>query len=281
MKSLLSIITLSLFMSLFPSMLKAQDQPALPDSIIQYDIRKYNSENLGIKDLVFEARIDQLTETLNKNLALGKLVDVHFKIYWMAPNEWKIDVNGLPKGFEEIKSDLRQLISGKLEYIMPKPFKTSLVELSFEQASEEGRPYLKAFDPNFSKPFTEMRLYFDSSSKLTKILTLYTQAKAESTFDYATFPWSNNKIVLTKQSTVSSFGASQSTITHSFEYVNVNGFGFPSKMAIKTNNKITVPARGKEKEKVLSSEMNSVIKFSKYETNTGKAKRYIVDGLQK
>ncbi len=81
MKSLVFVFILSLFMSFIPKLALAQEgTTAIPEEVLQYDIRRYNPEAQGVKDLVFELRMDNLTETLNKNLALGKLVDVHFKV---------------------------------------------------------------------------------------------------------------------------------------------------------------------------------------------------------
>lgn len=282
MKPLFLVVCLSLFVSMFPTLLKAQDAtPALPEQLIQYDVRKYNLEAQGLKDLVFEVRVDQLTETLNKNLSLGKLVDVHFKVYWMPANEWRIEVNGLPKGFDEIKSDLKQLVAGKLEYVLSRPFKSVVEGLSFENYTEKGVNYLRAFDPLYTKPFTDILLQFDQNGRLLYMRTNVPNAATEATFEYNVFPWSNSKFLVTKHTAKTKYGVSESTITHGIEYAAMNGFGFPSKMTIKTNNKVTIPPRGKEKEKVINQDMTSVLKFSKYETNTGKAKRFIVDGVLK
>lgn len=282
MKPLFLVILLSLFISIFPGFLNAQETtPPLPEQLIQYDVRKYSPEAQGLKDLVFEVRLDQLTETLNKNLSLGKLVDVHFKVYWMAPNEWRIEVNGLPKGFDEIKNDLKQLVAGKLEYVLSRPFKTVVEGLSFENYTEKGVNYIRAFDPLYAKPFTDILLQFDQNGRLLYMRTNIPSAVTEANFEYNVYPWSNSKFLVTKHTSKSKYGVSESTIAHGIEYLAVNSFGFPSKMTIKTNNKVTIPARGKEKEKVINQDMTSILKFSKYETNTGKAKRFIVDGVMK
>lgn len=283
MKPLFLIICLSLFVSLFPDLVKAQNSTAanLPEQFIQYDIRKYNLEAQGLKDLVFDVRVDQLTETLNKNLSLGKLVDVHFKVYWMAPDQWRIEVNGLPKGFDEIKSDLRQLVAGKLEYVLAKPIKNAVDGLSFENYSENGVNYIRAFDPLHAKAFTDILFQFDQNGRLMYMKTNVPGVATEATFEYNVFPWSNSKFLVTKHTAKTKYGVSVSSISHNIDYASVNGFGLPNKITIKTNNKVTIPARGKEKEKVINQDMTSVLRFSKYETNTGKAKRFIVDGTLK
>lgn len=282
MKPLFYVIFLSLFVSMFPSILNAQDSaPILPEQLIQYDVRKYNPEAQGLKDLVFEVRVEQLTETLNKNLSLGKLIDVHFKVYWMPSNEWRIEVNGLPKGFDEVKNDLKQLVAGKLEYVLSRPFKAVVEGLTFENYTEKGINYIRAFDPLYSKPFTDILLQFDLNGRLLYMRTNIPNSTVETNFEYGVYPWSNSKFLVTKHISKSKLGVSESTISHLIEYSLVNSFGFPSKMTIKTNNKVTLPAQGKDKEKIVSQDMTSVLKFSKYETNTGKAKRFIIDGVMK
>jgi len=61
----------------------------------------------------------------------------------------------------------------------------------------------------------------------------------------------------------------------------VNGIGFPSKITIKNESVVTIPAMGKEKEKKIKNQVGSIIRFTKYEVNTGKAQRYINEGLKR
>jgi predicted Fe-Mo cluster-binding NifX family protein len=44
---------------------------------------------------------------------------------------------------------------------------------------------------------------------------------------------------------------------------------------------VTIPANGKEKEKKVKNETGTTIRFTKYEVNTGKAQRYINDGIKR
>ncbi len=253
----------------------------VPEEVSQFDIRKYNLEQVGIRDLVFEARMDNLSETLTKALSLGKLTDVHFKIYWMAPDQWKVDVNGLPKSAVQVEQDLRQLITGKLEFIVAKSLGSSLTGLSFEKVVIDGKNFVKAFDPNYTRAFNEILMEFDNSGKMIEMRTVVPGNLSINLYEYNVQSWSNNKFLVSKLVSKAKYGATESTITHSLEYQSVNGVGVPAKITIKTQNKTTIPARGKDKEKIINQELNSAIKFSKFELNTGKAKRYIVDGLLK
>ena len=76
-------------------------------------------------------------------------------------------------------------------------------------------------------------------------------------------------------------GAAKLTTINDIDYISVNGIGFPSKIVVKNISEVVVPAHGKEKEKKVKQEIGTTIRFSKYEVNTGKARRFITDGTKK
>jgi hypothetical protein len=66
--------------------------------------------------------------------------------------------------------------------------------------------------------------------------------------------------------------------SNSIEYVVVNGMGFPVKVTVKNISETIIPATKKAKEKKIKNESGTIVRFSKYEVNTGKAKRFITEG---
>ena len=76
-------------------------------------------------------------------------------------------------------------------------------------------------------------------------------------------------------------GTSVATTTNSIEYVSVAGIGFPSKIIVKNVQEVIIPANGKEKEKKVKNENGAILRFSKYEPNTGKAQRFMEEGLRR
>lgn len=251
------------------------------DELEQFEIRSYAPQKSGVTDLVFEARIDHLTEMLSKNLSLGKLSDVYFKIYWLSPSEYKIEVEGLPKGFSEIKSDLSSLIKGKLEFVLPEKFSDKFKNYTLKAEPITNGKLIHAIDTTYTLAVPEVDIVIDKSGQLKTIETRAPMSAVKSEFFHSPKSWSNNKLVLDKVVLSSRQGAANLTTINEIEYLNVNGVGFPEKITIKNVSEMTIPATEKEKEKKIKNETGTIIKFSKYEVNLGKAQRHINEGLKR
>lgn len=245
------------------------------DELEQYEIRSYAPQKSGVKDLVFEARIDGLTEILQKNLTVGKLSDVSFKIYWLSPSQYQVEVHGLPKGFQEVKSDLTQLIKGKLEFVLPESFSEKFKGYNLKAEPIADGKLIRAIDQTYTMAVPEVDIVLDKTGTLKTVETRAPMSAVKTEFFHSPKSWSNNKLVIDRIVLTSKQGAAKVTSTNDIEYLNVNGVGFPSKITIKNVAEAKVPANGKEKEKTVKSETGTVIKFTKYEVNTGKAQRYM------
>ena len=249
--------------------------------IEQYEIRNYDPQKSGVSDLVFEARIDNLTEILNKTGNFGKLIDVYFKIYWLSPSQYKIEVMGLPKGFDEIRSDLSDLIKGKLEFIIPEKFSDKFKNYTLKAEPIADGKLIKAIDDTYTMAVPEVDIFFDNSAKLKSIQTKSTYSPVKTEFFQTPKSWSQGKLVMDKIVTTSKQGVTSINTTNTIEYVAIEGKGFPGKVAVKTIAETIIPASKKEKEKKIKNESGTTVKFVKYEVNTGKAFRFITEGLRR
>jgi hypothetical protein len=265
MKKVLSVLLIAISFASF-----AQEKI---EELEQYEIRSYAPQKTGVKDLVFEARIDNLTEMLQKNLSLGKLTDVNYKIYWVSPSQYRIDVQGLPKGFDEVKSDLIQLIKGKLEFVLPESFSEKFKGYTLKAEPIADGKLIRAIDATYTMAVPEVDIVMDKTGQLKTVETRAPLSAVKTEFVHSPKSWSNNKLVLDKITLTSNQGGAKVTSTNDIDYMNVNGIGFPSKIAIKNVAEMKVPATAKEKEKTVKNETGTVIRFSKYEVNTGKALR--------
>ena len=245
------------------------------------EIRTYTPQKSGVTDLVFEARIDNLTEMLSKNLVLGKLVDVSFKIYWVSPSQFKIEVYGLPKGFEEIKADLISLIKGKLEFVLPEKFSEKFKGYTLKAEPIADGKLIHAIDATYTMAVPEVDIVIDKAGQLKTVETRASMSSVKTVFSHSPKAWSNNKLLLDKVTLTTKQGAAVLTTTNELEYVSVGGIGFPSKITIKNLSEIDVPKTAKEKEKKIKSETGTIIRFSKYEVNSGKAQRYLTSGMKR
>ncbi len=251
------------------------------EELEQFEIRSYAPQKSGVTDLVFEARIDNLTETLSKNLVLGKLVDVSYKIYWISPTQYKIEVQGLPKGFFEVKEDLISLIKGKLEFVLPERFSEKFKGYTLKAEAIPDGKLIHAIDATYTMAIPEADIVLDKTGQLKTVETRAPMSAVKTEFFHSPKSWSNNKLVLDKIILTSGQGQTKFTTINDIDYANVNGVGFPSKIAIKNIAEVTIPANGKEKEKKVKNETGTTIRFTKYEVNTGKAQRYINDGIKR
>jgi hypothetical protein len=251
------------------------------EDLEQYEIRSYAPQKSGVNDLVFEARIDNLTEMLSKNLVLGKLVDVSYKIYWLSPSQYKIEVQGLPKGFQDVRADLIALIKGKLEFVLPEKFSDKFKGYTLKGEPVADGKLIRAIDATYTMAIPEVDITMDKTGQLKTIETRAPMSAVKTEFFHSPKSWSNNKLVLDKVVLTSKQGAADLTTINDIDYMNVNGIGFPSKITIKNISEVTIPAHGKEKEKRVKNETGTVIRFSKYEVNTGKAQRYMTEGLKR
>lgn len=272
---LLSILSITILMG---TPVLAQEKNEI---IEQYEIRSYDPQKSGLTDLVFEARIDNLTEILNKTQTFGKLVDVYYKVYWLSPSQYKIEVLGLPKGFQEVRDDLSTLLKGKLEFIIPEKFSDKFKGYTFKAEPIADGKLIKAIDDSYTLAVPEVDLVFDNNGRLKTLETKAVASKVKTEFFQSPKAWSNNKLVMDKFVSVTKQGLATNTITNSIEYTTVSGMGFPSKVSIKNLTEATIPAQGKEKEKKVKNETNTSIRFTKYEVNTGKAQRFMTEGLRR
>jgi len=248
----------------------------------QFEIRSYSPQLRGVRDLVFEVRIDGLTDILTKNLALGKLVDVYFKVYWLSPSQYRIEVMGLPNGFVEVKDDLKSLIKGKLEFVLPENFSAKFKDYTLKVEPTVDGKLIKAIDATYTLAVPELNIFFDKENKLKFIESMAPMSKVKTEFFHSPKAWSNNKLVTDKIISKSGIEGNSLVVSNEIEYLSIEGVGFPSKVQVKNIQEYTVPASKKgEKAKIAKKEVNSKILFSKYEVNTGKAQRFIVDGILK
>ena len=136
---------------------------------------------------------------------------------------------------------------------------------------------IKAIDDTYTMATPEVDIVMDKSGVLKSVETKAPMSAVKSEFFYSPKSWSNNKLVLDKLVLKSLQSAAKLSTVHEIEYTSVAGIGFPAKIKVKNIAEMTVPASGKTKEKKVKNETGTVITFSKYEVNTGKARKYMSD----
>jgi len=272
---------LALFLILIMASLTNVIANEASDLLEENEIKNYDPQKQGLKDLVFEARIDNLAEILKAVGNFGNVTDLHFKVYWLPTNQYKIDVNGLPPGFEEVRNDLATLIKTKLDFVIPSTVQSRLKDYDLKtEATTEGKTIV-ATDPQGRLPITLMKINFDKSGKLSTMNYATGGQTIETKFASSPKSWSNNKNLLDTLTITTKQGIQTNIITNKVEYLTESGIGFPSKLIIKNLTTAKIPAQGDKKEQNLKQETGTTVRFSNYEVNTGKAQRYMMGGQKR
>lgn len=243
----------------------------------EFDIRYYHPENYGLKDLVFEMRISNLVETLNKRQNFGRIEDLYFKIYWMFPGQYQIKLYGFPKGFNEVRHQLKQMIKNRLDFVIPQKLAPRVRSYELSYFKTKGAKGIRGKDRTGSRPVSEIQLKFKNNGMLKEFKTFSPTGVNTSLFDLTSKGWSNNKWIVEKMTIKLIQGIQLTTIENEFSYKPVAGFGFPNKVDITTSQEIVANNNGKSNKRTVSSS----IEFSNYEVNTGKAQRYMIRGIKK
>lgn len=251
------------------------------DELTQFEIRSYFPIEAGLKDLVFEVRMDGLTELLSKNLVIGKRVDIYFKVHWISSGEFLVIVEGFPgdkNSFKEVKEDLKSLILSKLEFVIPQKNSEKLKNYSLKTETLSTGKVIHAVDLSYTFPASEINLYFDKQGKIKSMETKIPNSVIKTDYVYNPKSWSNNKYLLDKVTSYTGVPGNSLTIIHDLEYQAFGGIGLLTKLTIKNIQEMMIPGKGKEKAKVSKKEVISKLKFSKYEINTGLALKVINEG---
>lgn len=247
---------------------------ASPDEILStYDIRSYHPEKLDLKDLIFEIRMKDLVKQLNETKSYGVLEDIYFKVFWIFPGQYNIEIYGLPKGFKALRQNLKQQIKSRLSFVIP--MKLSLLFRSYNlKIKKENKAQIIEAIPKVKKDAkSKIMISFDSSGKLKSIDSQNEFINIYSEHTYKVFDdWSNNKWVLTEVTENRSEGPHRLFMKTQIMYKKVGKFGFPSKISISTTPSV-VHSADKNSSKILKT----TLLFSTYEVNTGKARKKIMN----
>jgi hypothetical protein len=247
---------------LFSNFVFSKTSPS--DLIEKFDAKCYDPVRSGLNSLEFEARISNLTEILNQRLSIGKLKDVHYSIKWKKPRSFNIEVKGLPKGFVELKSELKGLILNRLDFVIPYKLKDKLKGYSLSRVLTKKDTQIKALDESYTKVVTEMFLTF-KNKKLEKIRALSPTGSLISTLSLKEKEWSKESWVLDEYEIKSILGIQTSIIRYNISYLENKGFGLPEVIDINTSYEIQNSVKNNEKN--IKKETKSQIVFSNYIVN--------------
>lgn len=234
--------------------------------IENYDLRTYSPQASGVKDLVFRINVPGLTEALNQEMSYGKLENVYFEVYWQAPNNWRIEVEGMPNGFIEKKTALASTIVGYLGYVIPSKMAPQVSGYALTVENESSGYVIKGEDKTNVRGINKIELHFDQEGKATLFKTYSPNGVQGNTFVYKNRSWSNNKWALDRVVIETIQGFNRTVADTDINFTTVAGFGFPEVIKVSTKTGLN---NGKELD--AKTEAKLELQFSKYEVNSGKA----------
>tara|TARA_R110000868_G_scaffold97619_9_gene268617 strand:+ start:7539 stop:8369 length:831 start_codon:yes stop_codon:yes gene_type:complete len=249
------------------------------DMIKRFDQNQYSPIKYGLKEVVFEARVSGLEESIKNRYALTKLNDLHFSVYWLSPGRVEIEVIGLPPGFDTLKQELKRIIYERLEYVVPQDLSGRLRGYNFESSRMKNSDVLlKGKDETHSKAISQINLVFAQDSSLKSMKTFSPSGSQTAVFKSEVKPWSHSKRVVTQVSVEGVTGIQKTIVETAISYVAKDGFGVPQ--SIKTNTKVEAMTN---KDGAQHSTISSEILLSDYKINTGTAQKYFAgrDAKQK
>lgn len=265
-----------LFMSLGAFAAKSVDLKVDKEArelVKQFDLASYHPDALGLKDLVVDIRIDNLTKQMNEQAVFGKLQDVYFQLAWMAPDKLHVEVKGMPDGFLEVKNELSNMVARRFDYIVPQLLapKLSMYSLNLNK-QKDGTNLVRAIDRTGKSDVNEITLLFGKNNELLHLETKRPSGSELSVMKHSHPEWSPSKWILSELA-VSSLNAGQKIVSViSLSYGKFSGFGLPTELETKTKQGLAaavaaVDGKNQNQEREFTTKMT----FSSYKVNVGEA----------
>lgn len=246
------------------------------DVVENFDLRYYHPQVMSLKDLSFEIRISNLKENVLKSIPLSKLDDLYYEVYWITPGKYHVEVKGLPKGYVELRNELKALIQNRLDYVLPQKLAPKVRSYSLETVSvKNGMQKIIGTDRTHQRGINKIEIDFDREGKLRSFKTRSPMGSQTSNLSMSKKSWSNNKWVVDRITVTSVQGIQVTKMENKLSYKKVDGFGFPSKVTVTTTQELKVASKKKDKEnkRIVKSE----ITFSNYKINKGIARQRILE----
>lgn len=240
----------------------------------RHDQNMYQPQKVGLKDLVVEIRIDKLKDVLNQRLIFGKIEDLHFKLYWAAPNKRAIEVVGMPEGFKEAKEELKRLAAIESQYLIPTSLTEEFKNFNLSYTSK-SKTEITAIDPSYRTPASEVIVRLDKKGTVQKIRRLSAVGTEVSELKFRP---DRQKSLLDSMEITSRKGLQKISTIKNFSYQNIEGMKLMSKIEVNTNHRL---------EKINRSRLNNLernvatqVTFTNFQVNTGDALDFIRNSSQ-
>jgi len=242
------------------------------DQVEYFDLRSYDPVKNGLKDLYCEVRIKGLTEQLKKEFLSIKFgEEVYYKMYWLYPGKLDFEIEGIPRGFLELKTNLKNLVVNRVDYIIPQSLGKRLRSYQKKSQKTKGGYLVEANDPTNTKAVNKIELRIDDEGRMKSYKSYSPLGFQESKFTYGKKSWSKNKWVLEKVIAKAIQGPQVTEVTTEITYKNQVGLGLPIEIEVGTKQFIVAPGKDERK---LQREGETEITIGNFKVNSAEAQGY-------
>ena len=222
---------------------------------------KYSVDRVGVKSLSFKVKVKGLEDSLAKSKQYGNISNLYFDVVWKAPKSIDIEINGIGKGFKELKHKLRMLIYSKIPFIFSNELSQELHGYKLKLKKNTKNKYMVSAEDKSGKKATR-KMIFGINSKY-QIETIYTEGLSGREITHVesrTFPWSKKKFVNTQVKSIINNRMYRRELLHKVQYESIDGFGLPSSIVTQTFVK-------RKNEKEIKKINEVVLNFFDYKIN--------------
>ncbi len=254
----------------------AKSKKAL-DIIESFDVKSYHPQQFGLRDLKVDITIPSITKSLKRDFLLTKNAkDVVFRLFWKFPKQVGIKIIGMPKGFKELRSSYKNIVKGRLDFIIPNKISPTIKGYKLTLKKDKNNNIIDAIDSSYLKPVTRFIFTFNPAGNPIKIDSWRQEGVESSEIKYAQKGWSHNKQVLesivAKTVKRGRYGNETMELDTEIVYQKVGEFGFPKLISITTKIKSPMPRQGKNKFFTRKIEQDLFLKD--YKINAGLATKF-------
>lgn len=223
-------------------------QISFADSTSERKIRKsdlltYSLVKAGVKSLRFKMKVQGLKENLNKRKNLGVIKDVFFEVSWQYPQKLEVKVIGLPKGFREIKEQLKMAVYSRFPLLFPAE-KMKMVS-GYLLKFDSQKNIITATDRTGKNALNIIKIQILENGMIKYVEGMGASGSHKTSYSARIQPWSKKKFVYNIVESLIKGRNHNTTVKHNLKFSSVRGYGVP--LSITTTTKVTDLKKNEEK----------------------------------
>ena len=217
-----------------------------PEELAEFESLRYNPIHKGLKSLSFTVRAPHLEKQLNDQLSFGEIKNLHYIVTWSLAKGYDIKIAGLPKGFEQLRANLRGTVAAKLDFLIPSNMIQHWTGYTFEKVNNSKGLLLKGKDETGKMGASVLDIQINKEGLVEETKALSPGGVVTSKMQYAKHPWTQGKYLVTQTVVETQRDGRKTTMETSITYRSIQGIGLPQKIATTTVTALVSPEKNNE-----------------------------------